>query len=83
MTSSDELLLSQAGREGRKKYGFKKRKLNPNSSTTNSEKRKKKAFMMLHKKKSVRAKGKKSFREKQVSHLYSPSADCSLFGSPM
>ena len=63
--------LLQAGREGRKKYGFKKRKLNPSSSTTNREKRKRKTFMMVRKKKSVRAKGMKSFREKQVS-----TSDC-------
>ena len=61
----------QAGREGRKKYGFKKRKLNPSSSTTNREKRKRKTFMMVRKKKSVRAKGMKSFQEKQVS-----TSDC-------
>ena len=59
-------LLPQDGREGRKKYGFKKRKLNPSSSTTNREKRKRKTFMMVRKKNTVRAKGMKSFREKQV-----------------
>ena len=60
-------LLFQEGREGRAKFGSKRRKLNPDSSSTNKQKAKKKAFTMIRHKRSVRGKVKKSFREKQVS----------------
>jgi len=57
-----ELIL--AGREGREKFGSKKNKKAEGASQTNKQKSKKKNFsMMKHK---IKAKGKKSFREKQV-----------------
>ena len=54
-----------AGREGREKFGGKGRdKKGPGASLTNKQKAKKKNFsMMKHK---IKAKGKKSFREKQM-----------------
>jgi len=54
-----------AGREGREKFGGKGRdKKGPGASLTNKQKNKKKNFsMMKHK---IKAKGKKSFREKQM-----------------
>ena len=52
-----------AGREGREKFGHISKK-GPGASMTNKQKAKKKNFsMMKHK---IKAKGKKSFREKQV-----------------
>jgi len=52
------------GREGREKFGGKKSKKAEGASVTNKQKSKKKNFsMMKHK---IKAKGKKSFREKQV-----------------
>ena len=55
----------QAGREGRDKFGRREKRLNPNASSTNKEKRKTKNFMMV-KHKVQKAKGKRSFHEKQV-----------------
>ena len=56
--------LFQKGQEGREKFGFQVRRLNPNSSKTNREKRKTKNYMMLKHK--ARGKLKRSFKEKQV-----------------
>ena len=56
----------QTGQEV-KHYGHKRAKLNPHSSTTNQQKVKNKSFVMMRQKKSIRVKGKRSFREKQVS----------------
>jgi len=57
-----ELIL--AGREDREKFGSRKNKKAEGASITNKQKSKKKNFsMMKHK---IKAKGKKSFREKQV-----------------
>jgi len=54
----------KSGREEGKKYGGRKSKLDPHASTSNKQKSKKKNFsMMKHK---IKAKGKKSFREKQM-----------------
>ncbi|XP_038063105.1 protein SDA1 homolog [Patiria miniata] len=60
------LATVMAGREGRKKYGSKKGRMNPNASTTNKEKKKKKPFMMVKQKIGVRVKTKRSFRDKQI-----------------
>ena len=52
-----------AGREGRGKFGHQSKK-EPGASLTNKQKAKKKNFsMMKHK---IKARGKKSFREKQI-----------------
>jgi len=52
------------GREDREKFGSRKNKKAEGASVTNKQKSKKKNFsMMKHK---IKAKGKKSFREKQV-----------------
>lgn len=57
------LATVMAGREGREKFGRKKR-MNPHASTSNKEKAKKKAFsMVIHK---VKKKNKRSFRDKQI-----------------
>ena len=54
----------KGGREDAKPYGGRREKLDPNASTTNRQKsKKKKSSMMKHK---IKAKGKKSFREKQM-----------------
>lgn len=58
---------SQAGRTDRKEFVRKKSKLNPFASTSNKEKKRKKNFMMMRHSQNVRTKGKRSFREKQVS----------------
>ncbi|XP_057308985.1 protein SDA1 homolog isoform X2 [Hydractinia symbiolongicarpus] len=56
-----------AGREGREKFSKpKSKRQNENASTTNKEKLKHKPFMMISHSSKSRAKGKKSFREKQV-----------------
>jgi len=56
------------GRVGREKFGrTKQKRQNENASTTNKEKLKQKPFMMISHSKKSRAKGKKSFREKQIS----------------
>merc|ERR1712106_914143 len=56
--------LIMAGREDREKFGSRKSKKAEGASITNKQKSKKKNFsMMKHK---IKAKGKKSFREKQV-----------------
>ena len=58
------LAAIKGGREDAKPYGGRREKLDPNASTTNRQKSKKKNFsMMKHK---IKAKGKKSFREKQM-----------------
>lgn len=56
--------ILQKGQEGREKFGYKDGRLNPFSSKTNREKRKNKNFMMIKHK--VRAKTKRSFKDKQV-----------------
>jgi len=54
----------KGGREEGKKFGGRRSKLDPHASTSNKQKSKKKNFsMMKHK---IKAKGKKSFREKQM-----------------
>jgi len=56
--------LIKGGRDGEKKFGGRKEKMDPHASTSNKQKSKKKNFsMMKHK---IKAKGKKSFREKQL-----------------
>jgi len=55
----------QAGREGREKFGRREKRMNPNASSTNKEKRKKKNFMMVRHK-VQKAKGKRSYHDKQV-----------------
>merc|ERR1712192_232171 len=52
------------GREDREKFGSRKNKKAEGASVTNKQKSKKKNFSMLKHK--IKAKGKKSFREKQV-----------------
>ena len=53
----------KGGRDEERKFGHKDKK-DPNASKTNKQKSKKKNFsMMKHK---IKAKGKKSFREKQM-----------------
>ena len=65
----DWMLYTQAGRDGREKFGRREKRANPNASSTNKEKRKTKNFMMLrHKVRKV--KGKRSFHEKQVRYLF-------------
>ncbi|KAF4526969.1 hypothetical protein B566_EDAN015795 [Ephemera danica] len=51
------------GQEGREKFGFQDRRLDPHSSKTNKEKKKKKAFAMVKHK--MRGKIKRSFKDKQ------------------
>lgn len=58
---------SQAGRTDRKEYVRKRSKLNPFASTSNKEKKRKKNFLMMKHSQNVRSKGKRSFRDKQVS----------------
>lgn len=60
------LATAMAGRTDRKEFVKKKNKLNPYASTSNKEKRKTKNFMMMKQSHSVRTKGKRSFREKQM-----------------
>ncbi|KAI4881468.1 hypothetical protein NFI96_012214 [Prochilodus magdalenae] len=60
------LATALAGRTDRKEFVKKKTKLNPFASTSNKEKRKKKNFMMMRQSQSVRTKGKRSFRDKQL-----------------
>lgn len=55
----------QRGREGREKFGYRDGRLNPFSSKTNREREKKKNFMMIKHK--MKAKVKRSFKDKQVS----------------
>ncbi|KAK7580661.1 hypothetical protein V9T40_001290 [Parthenolecanium corni] len=52
------------GREDREKYGYKDGRLNPFCSKTNRERQKKKNFMMIKHK--MKAKVKRSFKDKQV-----------------
>lgn len=59
-----ETLNLQKGQETRDKFGFKIRRQNPLCSTTNREKKKRKAFSMVKQK--LKAKVKRSFREKQI-----------------
>uniref|UniRef100_A0A8C5EHP7 Protein SDA1 n=1 Tax=Gouania willdenowi TaxID=441366 RepID=A0A8C5EHP7_GOUWI len=60
------LATAMAGRSDRKEYLKKHHKLNPHASTSNKEKRRTKNFMMMRNSRSVRTKGKRSFREKQI-----------------
>ncbi|XP_029301366.1 protein SDA1 homolog [Cottoperca gobio] len=60
------LATAMAGRPDRKDFFKKHTKLNPHASTSNREKRKTKNFMMMRHSQSVRTKGKRSFREKQI-----------------
>ncbi|XP_044000016.1 protein SDA1 homolog [Gambusia affinis] len=60
------LATAMAGRTDRKEFMKKRTKLNPHASTSNKEKRRKKNFMMMRHSQSVRTKGKRSFREKQL-----------------
>ncbi|XP_043254488.1 protein SDA1 homolog [Colletes gigas] len=52
------------GQETREKFGYKDGRQNPHCSKTNREKRKTKAFQMLKHK--IRAKVKRSFKDKQI-----------------
>lgn len=61
-------LILQAGRTDRKEFVKKRTKLNPHASTSNKEKKRNKNFMMMRHSQNVRTKGKRSFREKQVTH---------------
>jgi protein SDA1 len=63
-TKEERLATAKASRE--KTYGHKRPKLNPHSSTTNQQKTKSKSFTMMRQKKAIRAKGKRSFRERQI-----------------
>ncbi|XP_006824267.1 protein SDA1 homolog [Saccoglossus kowalevskii] len=54
------------GRVDRPKFGSKRGRLNPHASTTNKEKRKQKPFMMVKQKRQIKAKCKRSFRDKQI-----------------
>lgn len=54
-----------AGREGREKFGTRKRG-NPRASTTNKEKSKGKNFLMMAHKTSVRGKKKRSLKQRQA-----------------
>ncbi|GIY89881.1 protein SDA1 homolog [Caerostris darwini] len=58
------LATAQEGREGREKFGKKKKTKNPYASKTQKQQNKNKAFMMIKHK--VRSKIKRSFRDKQV-----------------
>ncbi|KAF7696657.1 protein SDA1 homolog [Silurus meridionalis] len=60
------LATAMAGRTDRKDFVKRKNKLNPYASTSNKEKKKKKNFMMMKQSQSIRTKGKRSFREKQI-----------------
>ena len=61
--SQTRMAAIKGGRDEEKKFGHKDKK-DPNASKTNKQKSKKKNFsMMKHK---IKAKGKKSFREKQM-----------------
>uniref|UniRef100_A0A8D0GIE5 Protein SDA1 n=1 Tax=Sphenodon punctatus TaxID=8508 RepID=A0A8D0GIE5_SPHPU len=60
------LATAMAGKTDRKEFVKKKTKLNPFSSSTNKEKKKQKNFMMMRYSRNVRAKNKRSFREKQL-----------------
>ncbi|KAF3825096.1 hypothetical protein GH733_005730 [Mirounga leonina] len=63
------LATAMAGKTDRKEFVRKKTKMNPFSSSTNKEKKKQKNFMMMRYSHNVRAKNKRSFREKQVSSM--------------
>ncbi|KAI5612766.1 protein SDA1-like, partial [Silurus asotus] len=60
------LATAMAGRTDRKDFMKRRNKLNPYASTSNKEKKKKKNFMMMKQSQSIRTKGKRSFREKQI-----------------
>lgn len=62
--------MFQAGRTDRKEFVRKRLKMNPHASTSNKEKRRTKNFMMMRHSQNVRTKGKRSFREKQVTGLF-------------
>ncbi|XP_029025925.1 protein SDA1 homolog [Betta splendens] len=61
------LATAMAGRTDRKEFVKKRTKLNPHASTSNKEKKRNKNFMMIRQSQNVRTKGKRSFREKQLS----------------
>uniref|UniRef100_A0A9J7ZH53 Protein SDA1 n=1 Tax=Cyprinus carpio carpio TaxID=630221 RepID=A0A9J7ZH53_CYPCA len=61
------LATAMAGRTDRKEFVKKRSKLNPFASTSNKEKKRKKNFIMMKHSQNVRTKGKRSFRDKQVS----------------
>lgn len=69
--STSDVFDLQAGRSDRKDFVKKHTKLNPYASTSNKEKKRKKNFVMMRHSQKVRTKGKRSFREKQVTHLLS------------
>ena len=71
-------LIFQEGRSDRKDFVRKRSKLNPHASTSNKEKRKTKNFMMMRHSQNVRTKGKRSFRDRQVTHVR-PSCCCSIW----
>ncbi|XP_067846427.1 protein SDA1 homolog [Heptranchias perlo] len=60
------LATAMAGRSERNEFVKKRNKLNPFASTTNQDKKKKKNFMMMRYSRGVRAKSKRSFRDKQI-----------------
>ena len=61
------LATVHAGREGRDSFSKPHQKRqNEHASTTNKEKLKSKPFMMISHSRNARAKGKKSFRDKQI-----------------
>uniref|UniRef100_A0A3P8WR27 Protein SDA1 n=1 Tax=Cynoglossus semilaevis TaxID=244447 RepID=A0A3P8WR27_CYNSE len=64
------LATAMAGRTDRKEFVRKRLKMNPHASTSNKEKRRTKNFMMMRHSQNVRTKGKRSFREKQVTGLF-------------
>lgn len=61
------LATAKAGRTEKKDRVKKRTKLNPFASTSNKEKKKTKNFMMMRHSQNVRSKGKRSFRDKQIS----------------
>lgn len=61
---TDRIIYLQRGREDREKFGYKDGRQNPFCSKTNRERQKKKNFMMIKHK--MKAKVKRSFKDKQV-----------------
>ncbi|KAM6986002.1 protein SDA1 homolog [Aplochiton taeniatus] len=61
------LATAKAGRTEKKDHVRKRTKLNPFASTSNRDKKKTKNFMMVRHSQNVRSKGKRSFRDKQIS----------------
>lgn len=60
------LATAMAGKTDRKEFVKKRTKLNPFASTSNRDKKRNKNFMMMRHSQSVRTKGKRSFRDKQI-----------------